>query len=121
MFRHSSMLLTLCAVATSALAPLGASGAANDPAMLRKIASRIEGRTGVITIEASQPVPYVASQPDPRTYLIELRDVVAADFADTFKADPRHPVRAVQVESARATDGVNLVRVRMTLTQPVRP
>ncbi|HEV8317457.1 MAG TPA: type IV pilus secretin PilQ [Vicinamibacterales bacterium] len=120
MVRHS-MLLMLCAVVTAALAPLHASGAAHDPATLRKIASRVEERTGVITIEASQPVPYVASQPDAHTYLIELRDVLAADFADTFKADPRHPVGAVQVESAHAADGVSLVRVRMTLTQPVRP
>ena len=60
----------------------------------------------MIAIEASDPVPYVASQPDPRTFVVELRDVVALGFADSFSADPRHPVAAVQVESAQAADGV---------------
>ena len=60
--------------------------------MLKKIASRVDGRTGVIAIEASDPVPYVASQPDPRTFVVELRDVVAVGFADDFTADPRHPI-----------------------------
>ena len=68
--------------------------------MLKRIASRVDGRTGVIAIEASDPVPYVASQPDPRTFVVELRDVVAAGFADGFTADPRNPIAAVQVESA---------------------
>ena len=75
----------------------------------------------MITIEASDPVPYVASQPDPRTFVVELRDVVALGFADDFSADPRHPVAAVQVESAQAVDGASVARVRMTLTQPMRP
>jgi len=52
---------------------------------------------------------------------VELRDVQALGFADTFKADPRHPVGAVQVESANAADGVSVIRIRMTLAQPVRP
>jgi hypothetical protein len=42
-------------------------------------------------------VPYVASQPDPRTFVVEMRDVVAAGFADNFKVDPRVPVAAVHV------------------------
>ena len=56
---------------------------------------RIDGQKAIIAIEASEPVPYVASQPYPSTYLIELRDVEATGFADRFKPDPRLPVRAV--------------------------
>ncbi len=89
--------------------------------MLKKIASRVSDRAGVIAIEASDPVPYVASQPDPRTFVVELREVVALGFADNFSVDPRHPVAAVKVESAKATDGVSVARIRMTLTQPTRP
>ena len=37
-------------------------------------------------------MPYVASQPDPTTFVVELRDVVALGFADEFTADPRNPV-----------------------------
>jgi type IV pilus assembly protein PilQ len=75
----------------------------------------------VIAIEASTPVPYVASQPDARTFVVELRDVVTAGFEDGFTADPRHPIAAVRVETSRAFDGASVARVRLTLTQPIRP
>ena len=116
------ILVSVCIAAAAALmAPLGASGSRTEVAMLKKIASRVSDRGGVIAIEASDPVAYVASQPDARTFVVELRDVMALGFADNFSVDPRHPVSAVKVESAQAVDGVNVARVRMTLTQPVRP
>jgi hypothetical protein len=116
------MLLGLClAMALGAMDPLRASGAGNDPAMLKRIASRVDGRTGVISIEASTPVPYIASQPDPNTFVIELRDVVALGFQNQFAADPRHPVASVQVENAQASDGAIVARVRLTLDHPMRP
>ena len=108
-------------MALTAMTPLRASGVRNESATLKKIASRVDDRAGVITIEASDPVPYVASQPDPRVFVIEMRDIVATGFADQFTADPRNPVAAVQVESAHAIDGVDVARVRMTLNQPMRP
>jgi type IV pilus assembly protein PilQ len=116
------MLLGLClALAAGVMGPLAASGAHVDQAMLKKIASRIEARTGVIAIEASAPVPYVASQPDPKTFVVELRDVVTVGFEDAFTADPRHPVAAVRVENAQAIDGASVARVHMTLTHAIRP
>jgi type IV pilus secretin PilQ/predicted competence protein len=121
MYRYLNLLLLGVVTATGTIAPVSASGARTDIATLTKISSQIDERAGVIAIEASAPVPYVASQPDARTYVVELRDVNASQFADAFKADPRHPVGAVQVESAHAADGVNVARIRMTLAQPVRP
>ena len=116
-----SLFAGLCiAAALCAMAPLGAAGARADAAMLKKIGSTLEARTGSVAIEASAAVPYVASQPDPRTFVVELRDVVAAGFADDFKIDPRHPAGAVQVESA-VDNGINVARVRITLRQPMRP
>jgi type IV pilus assembly protein PilQ len=121
MYRYS-MLLGLClALAAGVMGPLAASGAHVDQAMLKKIASRVDARTGVIAIEASAPVPYVASQPDPKTFVVELRDVVTVGFEDAFTADPRHPIAAVRVENAQAIDGASVARVHMTLTQAVRP
>jgi type IV pilus secretin PilQ/predicted competence protein len=121
MYRYS-MLLGLClAMAAGVMAPLGANRARVDQAMLTKIASRLEARTGVIAIEASAPVPYVASQPDPKTFVVELRDVVTFGFHDAFTADPRHPVAAVRVENGQASDGATVARVYMTLTQAIRP
>jgi type IV pilus assembly protein PilQ len=116
------MLLGLCvALALGVMAPLRAIGAGNDPAMLKRIASKVDGRTGVVAIEATTAVPYVASQPDPKTFVVEMRDVVAAGFENQFFADPRHPIAAIQVENAAAVDGTVVARVRMTLDQPMRP
>ena len=121
MYRYS-MLLGLClAMAAGVMAPLGAAGARTDAALLKRIASRLEGRTGVLAIEASTPVPYVASQPDARTFVIELRDVVTAGFEDGFTADPRHPIAAVKVENTQSFDGSSVARVHLTLNQPLRP
>ena len=81
----------------------------------------MDDRAGVIAIEASAPVAYVAAQPDPQTFVIELRDVLASGFADNFTRDPRHPFSAVRVESAVAADGIAVARVSMALTEPLRP
>jgi type IV pilus assembly protein PilQ len=116
-----STLLGVAAVMATAMIPVGARAVRPDAATLKKIASRVDDRTGVVTIEASDPVPYVASQPDPRVLLLELRDVSAAGFTDQFTPDPRNPVAAVQVESAHAIDGADVARVRLTLSQPMRP
>src|SRR5262245_7709484 len=83
------------AVALAIIAPLVAGADRTGAAILRKVASRVNDRAAVITIESSDPVPYVASQPDPRTFIIELRDVVTVGFDDAFKADPRNMVSAV--------------------------
>jgi type IV pilus assembly protein PilQ len=42
-------------------------------------------------------------------------------FLDQFSPDPRHPVSAVHVQSARAADGADVARVRLTLSRPIRP
>ena len=90
--------------------------------MLKRIASRVDDRAGVISIEASDPVPYVASQPDPRTFVVEMRDVVAAGFADNFKADPRVPVcRCARRERARVRRRDRWRASASISSQPIRP
>jgi type IV pilus assembly protein PilQ len=121
MYRHS-MLLGLCiALLVGGAVPSGVIGAGTNSATLTKIGSRLDDRAGVISIEATDPVAYVTSQPDSRTFVVELRDIVARGFADNFKADPRHPFAAVTVESAHSADGAAIARVRMTLSEPQRP
>ncbi|HET9267092.1 MAG TPA: hypothetical protein VFO31_02970, partial [Vicinamibacterales bacterium] len=116
------LLLVVCAVvALSAKVPVGAAGAGVDTATLKKITSRLDARTGVLAIEASDPVPYVASQPDSKTFVIELRDVVAAAVSHPVQADPRNPFAAVVVENAVAADGARVARVQLSLSAPVRP
>jgi type IV pilus assembly protein PilQ len=109
------------AVTLAILASPRVDAARVNTATLRTVASRLDARTGIIAIEASAPVAYVASQPDARTFVVELRDVVATGFADRVALDSRHPVGGVDVESVQAADGTDVARVRLRLSQPVRP
>jgi len=112
MYRYTTLLMLCVAMTIGARAPQAAGAAV---ATLKKISTRMDARAGGIAIEASDPVPYVASQPDPREFVIELRDIVALGFADNFKPDPRHPFSALQVETATSADGASVARVKMTL------
>ena len=113
------LLVAAVAAAAGVRAPLGAAGV--ESAVLRSVASRLDARTSVLTIEASVPVAYVASQPDPRSFVIELRDVVAIGAFSDFTPDPRSPLTSVRVESAVAADGARVARVNVGLSQPGRP
>src|SRR5690348_745231 len=95
-------LIGCALLALGIIVPLRASS--TDTAVLKRIGSRVDEKAGVISIEASDPVAYVASQPDPRTFLVEMRDVVAAGYADNFAVDPRVPISGVHVENTRAFD-----------------
>jgi len=117
---RNAILWMLCAaLGIGVMVPLRASS--TDLAVLKRISSRVDNRAGVVSIEASDPVPYVASQPDPKTFVIEMRDVVAVGFADNFIVDPRVPIAGVRVETSRAFDGASIARVSLTLAQPIRP
>ena len=118
MYRYTTLVVIGVAMTIGALAP---HAAGVDVATLKKIASRVDAKTGVIAIEASDPVPYVASQPDPLQFVIELRDIDAAGFADNFKPDPRHPFSAVEVEAAKDATGASVARIHVKLLQPLRP
>ena len=115
------VLVAVVATAAGVKVPLGAAPAGIEPAFLKRVASRVESRIGVLTIEASAPVPYVTSQPDPRSFVVELRDVVAAGAVDGFTADPRSPITSVRVDTATAIDGAAVARISVALSQPGRP
>jgi len=121
MYRYLALLGLCAAMTVTVMTPVGARAARAEAATLKRIASRVEGRAAIVTIEASEPVPYVATQPDPRSFIVELRDVVATGFADGFTADPRSPIADVAVENTRAEGGVQIARVRFSLSEPMRP
>jgi len=101
MYRHS-LLFALC-ITAFVLSPLGVAGTRTESshgtsATLKKVTSRLDTKTGLLTIEASDPVPYVASQIDARTTVVELRDVVASGTTGNVKVvaiphSPRSRVR----------------------------
>jgi type IV pilus assembly protein PilQ len=124
MYRHS--LLLGLSIAAFVLSPLGVAGTRTEgtratAATLRKVTSQLEARTGILSIEASAPVAYVASQPDARTTIVEMRDVAAAGLIGDVKVDQGHPIDAVKVESAVTPAGESIARVRITFRQAARP
>ena len=72
-----------------------------------------------LVIEATEPVPYVATRPDPLTLLLDFRNV-AADGRRQHRrlATRRSPIAAVAVEASEAL-GAPASRVRITLSQAV--
>ena len=124
MYRHS--LLLAIGITAFVMSPFGVAGTRTEnaratAATLKKVTSSLDPSTGLLTIEASAPVPYVASHPDARTTIVEMRDVVVGKTAAPVTMDRRHPVDAVNVESAVASDGASIARVRITFHQPMRP
>jgi type IV pilus assembly protein PilQ len=106
------LALTVMASRTAAL------GGAETPA-LKSISSRLDGTVSTVLIEASEPVAYLTSQPDPLTVLVDLRNVNVAGLSKPA-ADLLAPVSAVAVESAVAPDGAPVARVRVRLDRAAR-
>ena len=96
-----------------------AMGGAETPA-LKSISSRLDGAVSTVLIEASEPVAYLTSQPDPLTVLVDLRNVNAAALDGKPFADMLAPVKAVALETAVAPDGSPVARVRVRLDRAAR-
>jgi type IV pilus assembly protein PilQ len=107
--------------ATAALGTpaLGAPSAVATP-YLKTVSAKNNSRTTTVTIEASDPVAYVMSQPDPLTVLIDLRNVRASGVSNGVTAK-LGSVAAVSVEDTSATDGAPLARVQVKLAHPAAP
>jgi type IV pilus assembly protein PilQ len=86
------------------------------PARLTAISSRVHGKSASLVIEATEPVAYVATRPDPLTVLVEFRNVNAAAVANSVKAGG--PIASVAVEPPDSEDAFG-PRVRIRLAQPV--
>src|SRR5215212_2543555 len=106
-------IVVALAVTLTASRP-AAVGNAEIPA-LKSISSRLDGAVSTVLIEASEPVAYLTSQPDPLTVLVDLRNVNAAALGGRAVADLLAPVSGVRVERATAPDGSPVARVRVAL------
>ncbi|HTM31508.1 MAG TPA: type IV pilus secretin PilQ [Vicinamibacterales bacterium] len=123
MRRRSAIPMIAFALAALVLArDRGLSAASTVPAArLTAISSTADGHRSSLLIEASEPVAYQTSQPDPSTLVVELRNVVAGDYANGFTAAPGSPIRAVAVEHGNSAAGEQVARVRVALTGTVQP
>ncbi|MGE4055681.1 MAG: secretin N-terminal domain-containing protein, partial [Vicinamibacterales bacterium] len=91
--------------------------AAAGSALLKTITSRVLADRASLTIEASEPVAYVTTRPDPLTVLLDFRNVDATGLATTLAEADDNPIARVMVEPLPGD--VAVTRVRIALAEPV--
>jgi type IV pilus assembly protein PilQ len=94
------------------------SHSATNVVRLKTISSRVTSTGTSLVIEASEPVPYVATRPDPLTLYIDFRNVAADGLTSVVAAAMKGPIEGVAVEPADPI-GEGSPRVRVRLSQPV--
>jgi hypothetical protein len=90
--------------------------AAPSPIRLLGISAQANGTAAAVLIEATEPVAYAVSRPDPLTLLVDLRNVSVADAANQVASTG--PIAGVSLEQQTAIDGKSLARVRVALASP---
>lgn len=117
--RGLALLVTVVAAGTLVNASSGPAdrAATVSGARLKTISARVGAHGASLVIEASDPVAYVATRPDPLTVVVDLRNVIADGVANSVGADAKSPIAAVDVEPPDGAGATS--RVRVTLTQPV--
>jgi len=113
-------LVAALAVTLTASGTVSPSGAVADTPALRSISSRLDGAVSTVLIEASEPVAYLTSQPDPLTVLVDLRNVNAGGLDGKPLAAMLAPVAGVMIEGASAPDGAPVARVRVRLERAAK-
>ncbi len=107
-------LLAACALATAAGGLVLT--AASAPVRLLGVSAQTSGRTAALLIEATDPVAYAVSRPDPLTLLVDLRNVNVGDAANQVARGG--VISGVTLEQQTAIDGKSLARVRVALATP---
>ena len=92
------------------------SAAPKEAVKLVGISTQATGKTAAVLIEATEPVAYAVSRPDPLTVFVDLRDVTLGDATHT--GTKQGPVSGVTVEKAVGVDGGQVARVRVALSSP---
>ena len=115
---HRGLALLLTVAAAGALVSAAAPPGTIATVRLKAISSRVNGKGASLVIEATEPVAYTTSRPDPLTVLLDFRNVAGADVANSVAADVKSPIAYVAVEATESL-GAPASRVRISLTQPV--
>jgi type IV pilus assembly protein PilQ len=114
-----ALVLTVFA-AGGFVAAAGSESRATTPNVVRlkAISTHVTSSGTSLVIEASEPVPYVATRPDPLTLYIDFRNVAADGLATIVAPPTKGPIEGVAVEPADPI-GEGSPRVRVRLSQPV--
>ncbi|MBI1875634.1 MAG: AMIN domain-containing protein, partial [Acidobacteria bacterium] len=119
--RARRLLFTGIVLSVTALAGAGASGpdtAGKAIARLQAISPRTAGQMTSVIIEASDPVPYLTTHPDPLTLLVDMRNVTVERVINRFTA-PQGAIAGVEVETTESL-GATVARVRVKLARVAR-
>jgi len=95
-----------------------AAGHAAPTARLTGVSTKTEGLGTTVVIATTEPVAYVAAQPDPLTLLVDLRNVAPGEIRP---GPPAGAIARVAVEPGTDDDGTSVARVRMLLAKPATP
>jgi len=110
--------LALAAAAALTSIPGSAAGPGTAAVRLKSISAKLGAKGSSLVIEATEPVPYLASAPDVLTLLLDLHNVSGEGVANNVRNVPGSPISNVSVEAGEAL-GVATSRIRVGLTQPV--
>jgi type IV pilus assembly protein PilQ len=91
---------------------------ATSSVQLLEVRSALDTGRLAVVLEASAPVAYTSSQPDPFTVVVDLRHASTATTVNRLAGGGAGPVDVVGLEQATAPDGASLARVRLGLTAP---
>src|SRR5438270_10511920 len=95
--RGLALLVTMAAGAlVSAAAPAERPAAAGG-ARLTAISTRVSSKGASLVIEATDPVAYVATRPEPLTVLVDFRNVAVDGVANSVAPSANSPIAAVEI------------------------
>src|SRR3954471_18199436 len=114
--RSAHRLVAGVAIAATICGGIGLAAASASNIKLVGVSAQATGRTAAVLIEATEPVAYAVTRPDPLTVLVDLRNVTVADAAN--QVGRQGPVAGVTLEQATGVDGKDLARVRVALASP---
>jgi type IV pilus assembly protein PilQ len=116
---RAAALFSIVATAGTLVYASGPIAAPPDTVRLTAISAKVGAKGGAsLVIEASEPVAYTATRPDPLTLLVDFRNVAASSVANSVSATARGPIASVSIEVAESL-GRPASRVRIALVQPV--
>ncbi len=116
--RTLALAAAVAAASTLVSAAAPSEYAATNGVRLTAISSRVSARGAALVIEATDPVAYIATRPDPLTVVVDVRNVIADGVANRVAADPKSPIAEVNVEPADPAAAPGS-RIRVALVEPV--
>jgi len=111
-------LLLILLTAGALVSVSGQAPGAGAQARITDVSLRVTSKATSLVIEVSEPVPYVATRPDPVTVILEFRNTTAKGTVHSVAKSVRDSIAAVYIEPSESL-GAATTRVRIALAQPI--